>query len=52
SEDIPLFIGITKDLFPKIVTQSVNYRLLISKITQVCKDHNLQVHIRLIRIVM
>uniref|UniRef100_A0A7S4DG85 AAA+ ATPase domain-containing protein n=1 Tax=Lotharella globosa TaxID=91324 RepID=A0A7S4DG85_9EUKA len=41
-EDIPLFIGITKDLFPGVSAQEGDYKTMIEKIEIVCEEMNLQ----------
>ena len=40
--DIPLYNGITSDLFPGVVTPAPDYTLLNEHMTQACKNQNLQ----------
>jgi dynein heavy chain len=40
--DIPLYNGITNDLFPGVVTPAPDYTLLLENMTEVCKQRNLQ----------
>jgi dynein heavy chain len=42
SNDIPLYKGITSDLFPGVVTPAPDYELLLSTMTTCCKQENLQ----------
>ena len=42
SEDIPLFIGITKDLFPGIQLPVPDYNTLQKYIQEACETYNLQ----------
>jgi len=40
--DIPLYNGITNDLFPGVVTPAPDYTLLLENMNEVCKIRNLQ----------
>jgi dynein heavy chain, axonemal len=40
--DIPLYNGITSDLFPGVVTPIPDYSLLNDHMTEACKNQNLQ----------
>lgn len=40
--DIPLYNGITNDLFPGVVTPTPDYTALMTEMTEVCKIKNLQ----------
>lgn len=47
--DIPLYNGITNDLFPGVVTPTPDYSLLTSNMEEVCKIRNLQPKIEFIK---
>ncbi|XP_067448608.1 dynein axonemal heavy chain 12 [Thunnus thynnus] len=42
SHDIPLFNGITSDLFPGISLPEADYQLFLEAATECCKNHNVQ----------
>ncbi|XP_053173949.1 dynein axonemal heavy chain 12 [Scomber japonicus] len=42
SHDIPLFNGITSDLFPGISLPEADYQLFLEASTECCKNHNVQ----------
>ncbi|XP_053705138.1 dynein axonemal heavy chain 12-like isoform X1 [Synchiropus splendidus] len=42
SHDIPLFNGITSDLFPGITLPVADYRLFLEAAEKCCKEHNVQ----------
>uniref|UniRef100_A0A8D3AAF5 Dynein axonemal heavy chain 12 n=1 Tax=Scophthalmus maximus TaxID=52904 RepID=A0A8D3AAF5_SCOMX len=42
SHDIPLFNGITSDLFPGISLPEADYQLFLEATTECCKNHNVQ----------
>uniref|UniRef100_A0A3B4UUS5 Dynein axonemal heavy chain 12 n=1 Tax=Seriola dumerili TaxID=41447 RepID=A0A3B4UUS5_SERDU len=42
SHDIPLFNGITSDLFPGISLPEADYQLFLEAATECCKNHNIQ----------
>ena len=42
SEDIPLFTGITKDLFPGVVLPVPDYKILLKHLHEACDKFNLQ----------
>ncbi|XP_034028529.1 dynein heavy chain 12, axonemal [Thalassophryne amazonica] len=42
SHDIPLFNGITSDLFPGINLPEADYQLFLEAATECCKSHNVQ----------
>uniref|UniRef100_A0A3Q0SML0 Dynein heavy chain hydrolytic ATP-binding dynein motor region domain-containing protein n=1 Tax=Amphilophus citrinellus TaxID=61819 RepID=A0A3Q0SML0_AMPCI len=42
SHDIPLFNGITSDLFPGISLPEADYRLFLEAAEECCKNHNVQ----------
>lgn len=45
SDDLPLFIGITNDLFPNIEVPSVEYKEFIDRISKEVMKLKLQVNI-------
>uniref|UniRef100_A0A3B3UAK3 Dynein axonemal heavy chain 12 n=1 Tax=Poecilia latipinna TaxID=48699 RepID=A0A3B3UAK3_9TELE len=42
SHDIPLFNGITSDLFPGITLPEADYKLFLESATECCEKHNVQ----------
>lgn len=42
SNDIPLFLGITSDLFPGVTLPQPDYKLLIDSMHEACEEKNLQ----------
>lgn len=42
SHDIPLFRGITSDLFPGVKLPEADYRVFIDTVKEVCEKHQVQ----------